>query len=239
MGTGIDAKKGIYMSSESLATLSLFDELPPVQEAGYRATVVRSHTRRLPGDPQTPTETASKVARSSPKRRAETINGMPRQDSYHSDYVDTPALAPVPSKPAPVPHNGTDTSRAGAAMVEASGRAATQKERIRVLVLAHNSSGLTRQEIAAISGIPLASVCGRVSQLVKESVCVETGLTKTGPDGCEQKLVQVGEFRPPIAHSGCAACREAFSLESRLYYIEGHGYLTVRVCSSCGHKEVA
>lgn len=232
------------MISESVATLSLFDELPPVQEAGYRATVVRSHTRRLPGDPQTPTETkkapktAPAIAKTAPtrKRRTETINGMPRQDSYHSDYVDTPAC--LPQVPAPVPHNGTETSRAGAAMVEASGKAASQYERIRLLLLAHNDTGLTRQEIADKSGIRLSSVCGRVSQLISDGVCVETGLTRVSTEGVPNKVVRVGEFRPPIAHSVCFACK-SFSLESRLYYIQARGYLSVRICSNCGHKEVA
>lgn len=206
---------------------SLFEELPPVPAKGYRATLVRSHTRRLPGDPET-------TAEETPKRSRE-ASSLP---------ASTPAKqikAPDPRTKAPVPHNGTSTSREGAAVAEAREQApgkVSQYERIRLLLLAHNQRGLTRQEIAERSSIKLASVCGRVSQLISDGVCIETGLTKLGPDGCHQKLVQVGELRPPVVQSSCPECKESFSLESRLYHIEGHGYLSVRICSKCGHKGV-
>lgn len=208
-----------------MSTLTLFDDLPPSVDKGYRATVVRSHTRRLPGDPEATALPASTPAKQTKAPAPRTKSSTPRTK-------------------APVPHNGTSTSREGAAMVEATERVRTvgkvsQYERIRLLLMGHNQRGLTRQEIADKSDIKLSAVCGRVSQLIHDGVCIETGLTRMGSEGVHNKIVQVGERREGVVCSLCPDCHnEALSLESRLYHIEGHGYLSVRICTKCGRKEV-
>lgn len=163
--------------------------------------------------------------------------------------------APLPARPgvlvrshirhvrgsSPVPHNGTETSRAAAQAVTAAGTDTTQKGRILALLLASKVEGMTRAEIAKASGIRESTVCARVSQLMRDGKAVELGRTRKSEFGAEQKVVHAGEVScsngPGPFTFCCPKCRE-ITFTSTLYLIAGQFYVTVRSCP-CGYREVS
>lgn len=84
------------------------------------------------------------------------------------------------------PHNRTETSVAAARAVLP--RVGTDKARIMRMLEALRDSdphvwqlfGASRARIAAASGIPLATVCARVNELIKEGLCYEEGTESYG-----------------------------------------------------------
>ena len=59
-----------------------------------------------------------------------------------------------------------DTKRAAYREHKLSGNAAAQEMRVLECIRSAGDRGITRQDIAASTGIPLASVCGRVNRLL-------------------------------------------------------------------------
>lgn len=84
------------------------------------------------------------------------------------------------------PHNHTETSVAAARRVLP--RVGTDKERVlaylygrRVTPIEYGSTvGASRARIAADLGMPLATVCARVNELIKEGLCYEEGTESYG-----------------------------------------------------------
>jgi DNA-binding IclR family transcriptional regulator len=70
------------------------------------------------------------------------------------------------------PHNGTRTSIAAARRIQSS--LADQERRV-LDVLSTSPQGLTRQELADVSSLRLASVCGRANSLIGKGLVVERG----------------------------------------------------------------
>lgn len=143
--------------------------------------------------------------------------------------------------PAPVPHNGTETSKQAAKAVRAAGTDTTQKGRILALLIASRAEGMTRSQLANASGVRESTVGPRVAQLIREGKAVETGTTRHSSFGVPQKVVYAGEAvwtnsREPLVFC-CPQCRE-ITFRSALYLIAGQFYLTVRSCP-CGYREVA
>lgn len=63
-----------------------------------------------------------------------------------------------------------DTKRAAYREHKLSGNAEAQERRVLEAIAASGDYGITRQDIAAATGIPLASVCGRVGALLDAKV---------------------------------------------------------------------
>lgn len=86
------------------------------------------------------------------------------------------------------PHNGTATSRAAAASMDAGTLA--QQERYIVARVRVSRGGLTRQEIADCEEMRLSSVCARVNELIRRGVLMERG-ERRGESGRMQAVVWV------------------------------------------------
>jgi len=215
---------------------SLFEDIPTPPAKSFRATVVRSHYRRVPGDP----------------------------DIAESAKPQTAMMPPAPPAPKPTqpttspraPHNGTRTSRAAAEGVS-EGRKATQVEQCFGAVLramASSPMGATREEIAAATDIEESTVCARVRPMVtgKDTrfPLVEPGLTRIGLEGARQKVLWVAIERQEPIPCHCPECggegvsrlfevgKPGMDDPSKPVYM---GYLTVRSCraSGCWWSEVA
>jgi hypothetical protein len=162
--------------------MSLFNE-PVQQSTATAAVLVRSHLRHVKGGkPTAPKE---------PQKRTETINGLPRQDSYHSDYIsEAPsnpeaekALASVFGLKSLPPHNGTQTSRAAAESLT-SEHLQAQEARVLSALRSVGSAGLIREQIASMTGLELTDVCRVVNGLA--------GVTKGAEKANRPKLVEDG-----------------------------------------------
>lgn len=113
-----------------------------------------------------------------------------------------------------------------------------QAGRVIAAVVASMSSkdrapGLTREEIADITGLRDTSVCGRVSELMKAGNLQEPGIYRTGSAGRAQGVLWAGActMGEPIT-CVCKDCGGGAS--SRLWYLPERGYLTVRKCEQAG-----
>ena len=196
-----------------------------VQSHETSAVLVRSHLRRV--------------------KSAVAVGDRSNNAPCKPVYVDEPAtLSPSSPSPSPVPHNGTATSKAAAGVVEASGTGQSQKARILACLESHHQTGLTRAELSARLGISINAVCGRVAQLRAEGQAVETGETRKGESGVLQAVLYAGNQVGDVLCFRCYECpyetaKKADTKESRQFYITGRGYLTVRTCRECGHREVA
>lgn len=85
-----------------------------------------------------------------------------------------------PRMPAPPAHNHTPTSLAAAESI--ADLAPGLRGRVFEAIRQAASTGLTRHEIAAATGIALPSVCPRVAELLKLGLIVERG-TRPSPSG--------------------------------------------------------
>jgi len=90
----------------------------------------------------------------------------------------SPYQAP-PSSPAP-PANSSRTSRAAAESIRDF--APTLRTKVYEAICRAGSHGQTRHEIAAATGIALATVCPRVSELLRFGMVAESG-TRQSPAG--------------------------------------------------------
>lgn len=70
-----------------------------------------------------------------------------------------------------------DTSRAAADSLRGE-PALTQRERVLLELVSRGIEGATREEIAAATKLRLASVCGRVNELLRLGLVVEPGATR-------------------------------------------------------------
>lgn len=155
-------------------TPSLFSEFDTPQSTAKAAVLVRSHLRHVKGSEK------PYSAPQEPQKRTETINGLPRQDSYHSDYIsEAPrdpaaekALASVFGLDSLPPHNGTTTSKSAALAVQS--QQATQIERVLQIITQSGARGTTRGDIAHQMGKPQSTICARVSRLLEDGRVRET-----------------------------------------------------------------
>lgn len=56
--------------------------------------------------------------------------------------------------------------------------ALSQRKRVLIELVSRGSAGATREEIASATGLRLASVCGRVNELIRLGLAVENGRTR-------------------------------------------------------------
>lgn len=78
--------------------------------------------------------------------------------------------------------NGTDTSKAAAALMVATGTAANHRRRIYTLIMHAGETGMTRKEIERVTGIDGNSINPRVVELKGESrIFGDTALIKEHP----------------------------------------------------------
>lgn len=73
--------------------------------------------------------------------------------------------------------------------IVAEGRAITQRDKI--LELIKRIGSLTREEISECTGLRLASVCGRVNELIRDGLLEERVTTRSRHTGRECKVVSV------------------------------------------------
>jgi len=218
---------------------SLFEDIPTPPAKIFRTTVVRSHDRRVPGDPD--------IAESAKPQAAMMPPATPTPKP-----TDTPKPITTPR----APHNGSRTSRAAAEGVS-EGRKVSQAELCFGAVLramASSPMGLTRQDLAAALNIKEGIICARVRPMVTGEdtrfSLVEPGLTRIGLEGARQKVLWVAIERQEPIVCFCGECggegvsrlfevgRPGMDDPSKPVY---RGYLTVRSCrvSGCWWSEVA
>lgn len=234
-----------------MSQLGLFEELPPAPAKAFKETLVRSHYRRTVGDaapPESRPETPMIRSKSRPSSEDGTKSRPKSQGTATGQKTGT--TAPIlPPAPYPAPNNGTRTSAAAAAGLD-EGRKLTQAERCFQAILAsmnHTTVGLTREQIAAATGIEESTVCARVRPMVTGAnsryQIVEPGITRIGAEGARQKVLWVAiESKEPIECT-CKDC--GGKATSRLFEVAmpGHfdkseavyqGYVTVRACTVSG-----
>lgn len=205
-----------------MSQLGLFEELPQVAPKSFRATVVRSHYRRVAGDPDIASAEAkpdTAMQRAGEARPRTQKASTPRTEKPRFDWN---ATAPAEALPrTDLPHNGTKTSRAAAEAVDPA-RALSQKERIFRAVLKamdgpKNTAGgpsaplgATREEIAAATGIDESTVCARVRPIITGAdtryQLVEPGITRIGAEGARQKVIWVATEQHEAVETLCPEC---------------------------------
>ena len=89
------------------------------------------------------------------------------------------------AEPAP---GKADTSRAAAESMRGQ-PALSQRERVMIALLACGSHGATREELAELAEIRLASVCGRVNELLRLRMAAEIEETRTTVSGRQAAVV--------------------------------------------------
>jgi hypothetical protein len=160
------------------------------------------------------------------------------------------ATAPIlPPAPYPAPHNHTSTSAAAAAGLD-EGRKLTQAERCFQAILSsmnQTTVGLTREQVAAATGIDESTVCARVRPMVTGSdsryQIAEPGITRIGAEGARQKVLWVAIEKQEAIECTCKDC--GGKAHSRLFEVAmpGHsnkseamfqGYVQVRSCTVSG-----
>jgi hypothetical protein len=117
----------------------------------------------------------------------------------------------------PAPHNGTETSRAAAYHAAATGQVNRQEREIMWWLEwdakaqaeadrdgTERVSGLTRKDLARLTGLPESRVGARVNRLVKSGLVREEGTRVPVGGSVRQKVVFATE-------AGLAAIREAKS----------------------------
>jgi hypothetical protein len=133
---------------------NLFDE-PLPQSTATREVLVRSYLRSVKGA-EKPTHPPTRPA-------------QPRKAQRGTDS---------PASPIKAPHNGTDTSRAAARHIEATGSATTKRDQVLATIRAAGERSITRADVAVQMGYPVSSVCGRVAELRKIGQATETQETR-------------------------------------------------------------
>ncbi len=83
----------------------------------------------------------------------------------------------------------SETSIKAYAEIVTSGKAKTQADKIYALL--QKSGSMTRDEIASVTGFRLASVCGRINELIKADKVEETIEVISEYSGHKVKLVRV------------------------------------------------
>lgn len=80
-------------------------------------------------------------------------------------------------EPRPVPHNGTDTSRAAAEALRET--ESIQRQRIYDALLLRGRRGATDHQLAELTGYELSAVNGRRNRLVRDGLVVDSGRRQT------------------------------------------------------------
>lgn len=198
-----------------MSQLGLFEELPQVAPKSFRATVVRSHYRRVAGDPDTPAEAKPETAMQ--KADGAMRLGQRIRERHEREHLGTGNPHNGTKNPhlgTDLPHNGTKTSRSAAEAVDPA-RALSQKERIfrAVLKVMGGPSaplGATREEIAAATGIDESTVCARVRPIITGAdtryQLVEPGITRIGAEGARQKVIWVATEQHEAVETLCPEC---------------------------------
>src|SRR5579872_2779825 len=96
-------------------------------------------------------------------------------------------------RPAAPYRKGSETSRAAAA-AQSPEKLAGDKQRIYSYVALCGNRGATRDEIAVGIDIPLATVCGRVADLVKAGYLVESSATRRTRTGAEAAVLVLAKW---------------------------------------------
>lgn len=244
-----------------MSQLGLFEDLPEAPAKAFKATLVRSHYRRTVGD-ATPEESKPETPMIRSRSRQSSQDGTksrlkPQSDSTgqtgHATGKKSGITAPIlPPASYPAPSNGTRTSAAAAAGLD-EGRKLTQAERCFQAILSSMKTsgqtplGLTREQVAAATGIEESTVCARVRPMVTGSdsryQIVEPGITRIGLEGAHQKVLWVAIERQEAIECSCKEC--GGKATSRLFEVAqpGHfnkseavyqGYLTVSSCTVSG-----
>jgi hypothetical protein len=109
----------------------------------------------------------------------------------HPDVRQLPPPKPAPRPMPPAPHNGTATSRAAAMALDPAWQA-TQCGEVYVEILKAGDEGKTRHELVIKDKRELASVCGRVDNLLKMEMIYEpAGVTRPTKSGRQAQVVRV------------------------------------------------
>jgi len=107
----------------------------------------------------------------------------------HPDVRQLPPPKPAPRPMPPAPHNGTATSRAAAMALDPDWRA-TQCGEVYAAIKAAGDEGKTRHELVTPKR-ELASVCGRVDNLLKMGMIYEpAGVTRPTKSGRQAQVVR-------------------------------------------------
>lgn len=91
------------------------------------------------------------------------------------------------------------TSRLAYMELQANGKESTQKGKVLKEVLRH-SDGLTRRQLAELTGLELGAVCGRVNALVRDGLLDDSEVVK-----CEVTGQEVARIKPvgPVVAFAC------------------------------------
>jgi hypothetical protein len=233
-----------------MSQLGLFEELPEAPAKAWKATLVRSHYRRTVGD-ATPEESLPETPMIRARSRQSVGSGTKSRPKAQASATGHSGAATVPDS-YPAPHNGERTSAAAAKGLD-EGRKISQAERCFQAILSSMKTsgqtplGLTREQVAAATGIEESTVCARVRPMVVGSdsryQVVEPGITRIGKEGARQKVLWVAIERQEAIECTCREC--GGKAHSRLFEVAqpGHfnkseavyqGYLTVSSCSVSG-----
>lgn len=87
------------------------------------------------------------------------------------------------------PALGTAPTSRAAAMSLRGEPALTQRERVLAELQARGQAWATREELAESTGLRLASVCGRVNELLRLWLVIETGETRETGSGRQAAVV--------------------------------------------------
>jgi hypothetical protein len=241
-----------------MSQLGLFEELPEAPAKAWKATLVRSHYRRTVGDAASPESKPESpmIGTQSRRTRESGTKSRPKAQSGSTGQNLGTAEPILPPPPYPAPHNHTKTSTAAAEGL-GEGRKLTQAERCFQAILAsmnQTTVGLTREQVAAATGIEESTVCARVRPMVtgqdSRYQIVEPGITRIGAEGARQKVLWVAIESNEPRECTCKDC--GGKALSRMFEVAmpGHfnkseavfqGYLIVKSCtvSGCWWSEVS
>jgi hypothetical protein len=125
-----------------------------------------------------------------PKSEPGSLFAQFEQASEHPDMPKMTAPKPAPRPMPPAPHNGTATSRAAAMSMDPEWLA-TQCGEVYEAIKAAGEDGKTRHELVTPKR-ELASVCGRVDNLLKMGMIYEPAdVTRPTKSGRQAQVVRV------------------------------------------------
>lgn len=102
-----------------------------------------------------------------------------------------PSATPTPAPPPPssLPHNGTRTSIAAAR--DAASKAPGVQQRIAAALARQAFAGATRDELAVLLAVPLATICARVAGMLAAGLIRETSLRRPTRTGSQAAVLQL------------------------------------------------